>query len=243
MSRPLRVFLRLGRALVRLVALATALYLLVLRPWERSWLAAPDERTRVLPGDDVVPDATLDETRAITIDAPPSTIWPWLLQMGYARAGWYSYDRIDMRGTSADAIEPAWQGLEVGDVVRTHPEGGFRVSVIEPERTLVLYMDNDTVGGPTRVAGGGGEPTPTGLRAAGALGSTAMGDFRGTWTFRLDPIDERRTRLLERFRMAIAGADGPGGGLAREAMGFGVFLMTRRQMLGLRERAERGGAR
>jgi hypothetical protein len=241
MSRPLGFAMRLGwfvgRLTVRLVAFATSLYLLVLRPWERSWLATPDERARVLPGDDIVPDATLDETRAITIDAPPSAIWPWLLQLGYGRAGWYSYDRIDMRGASADAIDPRWQSLEVGDTVRTHPEGGFRVAAVEPERTLVLYMDTETVGGPAKAGAGAGEATPVGLKAAGALGSTAMGEFRGTWTFRLDPVDERRTRLLERFRMATT--DQPGSYVARQAMGFGVFLMTRKQMLGLKDRAER----
>jgi hypothetical protein len=229
---------RLGWLVVRVVAFATSLYVFFLRPWERSWLATAEESSRPLPGDDLVPAAGIDETRAITIDAPPSAIWPWLVQMGYGRAGWYSYDRIDMRGASADAVNPDWQHLEVGQMVPTHPAGGFKVAALEPERSLVLYMDSATVGARKAAGAGGAEATPAGLKAAGALGSMAMPEFKGTWTFHLEPLGERRTRLLERFRFEAP--DQPGSRFARPAMGFGVFLMSRKQMLGLKQRAEHG---
>jgi hypothetical protein len=230
---------RLAWLAVRIVAFATSIYVFLIGPWERSWRASAEENARTLPGDDVIPTPNVSETRAITIEAPPSAIWPWLLQLGFGRAGWYSYDRIDMRGASADTINPDWQHLEVGQLVPTHPEGGFRVAAIDADRSLVLYMDMATVGANKAAGEGPAEATPTGLKAAGAMGSMAMGDFKATWTFHLEPIDDRRTRLLERFRFDAP--DQPGSRVARPAMGFGVFLMTRKQMLGLRERAERGG--
>lgn len=236
---------RLGWLVVGLVGLAVTGYLIarrvterVLRPWEQAWLATPEESARVLSGDELVMAPTIDETRAITIDAAPAAIWPWLVQMGYGKAGWYSYDRMDMHGGSANAIEPAWQNLAVGDPVPTHPTGGFKVAVIEPERTLVLYMDREMVRPATAASEDVTESTPVGLTAAGKLGSRAMAEFRGTWTFRLEPIGERQTRLLERFRLALP--DQPGSVVARSAMGFGMFLMTRKQMLGLKARAELG---
>lgn len=123
------------------VAGGVAAYQEIVRPWWRTW--GVDERgaTRPLPGDDIVATATAVETRSLEIDATPSAVWPWLLQMGYGRAGWYSYDQIDMAGASVRRIVPEWQTLDVGDIVPTHPGGGFEVRVIEPEHALVLYSD------------------------------------------------------------------------------------------------------
>ena len=87
---------------------------------------------RALAGDDIVAPAPTIETRSIEIDAPPSDVWPWLVQMGYGRAGWYSYDSIDMAGGSTRRIVPEWQSLDVGDVVPTHPGGGFEVRAMLP---------------------------------------------------------------------------------------------------------------
>lgn len=239
MSRLLRLVARLVWLAVRLVGIAASVYVVFLRPWERRWLATSEESARPLPGDDVVPDAGIVETRAITIDVPPSAIWPWLLQMGYGRAGWYSYDRVDMRGASAGAVNPEWQHLEVGQMMPTHPGGGFRVAALEPERALVLYMDTETIGASGNADEVPLEAPPAGLKAAGAMGSLAMAEFRGTWAFHLDPIAEGRTRLLERFRFAAP--EQPGSRITRPAMGFAVFVMARKQMLGLKARAERGG--
>ena len=111
------------------------------RRWWETWGVDPDEGARALAGDALVPDATVVDTRGLTIDAPPEAVWPWLVQMGFGRAGWYSYDRLDMRGASAERIVPEWQQLEVGDLLPTHPDGGFEVRVLEPGRALVVYID------------------------------------------------------------------------------------------------------
>ena len=121
-----------------------------------------------LPGDEVIADANAGETRAITIAAPPDAIWPWLVQMGYGRGGWYSYDAMDMEGASAFRIEPELQELKVGDVVPTHPAGGFVVSSIEPNRSLVLYLDSDLVRSQAEAAkAGNGAEGPANIEPPG----------------------------------------------------------------------------
>ena len=74
--------------------------------WWRTWGYDPIEESKALPGDDLVPTPKGIITRGITIDAPPEAVWPWLVQMGYGRAGWYSYDRMDMKGGSATDDRP-----------------------------------------------------------------------------------------------------------------------------------------
>ena len=134
---------------VGLKALATAglvagVYGLLVRPWHLRWGATDAEVARPMLGDDLVEHPQLSATRAITIDAQPSRVWPWLVQIGgYTRAGWYSYDRIDNAGhTSAWEIRPELQHLEVGDILPTGPDGrGFEVRAIDPERSLVMGID------------------------------------------------------------------------------------------------------
>ena len=89
---------------------AVVAYREVVRPWWRSWGIDEQDVARALPGDGLVPAASAADTRSIEIQAPPSVVWPWLVQMGYGRAGWYSYDQIDMAGTSVRRIKPEWQG-------------------------------------------------------------------------------------------------------------------------------------
>jgi hypothetical protein len=103
--------------------------------------ATAEEAARRLPGDELLEPADIVATRAIGIDAPPSAIWPWLVQMGPGRGGAYTYDwienlfGIDMH--SADRIVPEWQTLEVGDVLRSGDGRlGMRVEILEPERVL-----------------------------------------------------------------------------------------------------------
>src|SRR3990172_7319908 len=74
------------------------------RPWWKSWGVDPAEAELPMAGDDLVREPNVTDTRGITIDAPPSAIWPWLVHMGYGRGGWYSYDRMDMKGRSVDTI-------------------------------------------------------------------------------------------------------------------------------------------
>src|SRR5262249_55055205 len=107
------------------------------------------ESTMPLAGDAFVPSAMATHTDAITIEAPPERVWPWLLQMGGDRAGWYSWDALDHGGMpSAREIDPRLAHLSVGDLLHALPDAkdGFRVLAIEPERALVLgnAIDLDT---------------------------------------------------------------------------------------------------
>ena len=211
------------------------------RRWWKTWGVAPDEASKPLPGDGVVPDPVAVETRGITIDAPPSAVWPWLVQMGYGRAGWYSYDQLDQRGSSAEAIVPAWQELKVGDILPTHPGGGFEVVVAEPGRALVVRSDTALVRTQAEAAKaaptGGLDSATVGVQASGAvLGSTPQ-DFSASWAFVLEPVGEGQTRLIERFRVWY-GEGSPAARFVMPFVGFGVFVMLQRQMTGIRERAE-----
>jgi hypothetical protein len=206
-----------------------------LRRWQLTWGVVPGEAERLLPGDDLVPNARSSDTRGISIDAPPELVWPWLLQMGFGRGGWYSYDQLDMRGRSAATINDEWQGLAVGDVVPTHPGGGFAVKHLDPGRALVLYADSTTM---QPLGTAGGDQVPAGLAASGALLSATPAEFAASWAFVLEPLGERRTRLLERVR--YWGAEGnPMATRMLSVFGFGVFVMVQRQMTGIRSRAER----
>ena len=128
--------------LVRVVSWVSWVYVLLIRPWHLRWGATDEEVERPMPGDDEVPHPMLESTRAITIGASAAEIWPWLIQMGYRRAGWYSYDILDNEGNHVDRIIPELQHLEVGDVMKTDAEGGFTVAAIEPNRSLVLVIRN-----------------------------------------------------------------------------------------------------
>jgi hypothetical protein len=240
-------FLILGAA----AAGAIVAYKARIEPWWRSWGVDPDEATRVLPGDEIVGTPDVVDTRAVTIDAPPSAVWPWLVQMGYGRGGWYSYDAVDMRGSSATEILPELQQLQVGDLLPTHPDGGFVVRTVEPEHALVVSIDPETIqaqaeaararaeAAGSEVVGEMVETAPANLKAAGAFLETATSpDFNASWAFVLEPADGGRTRLIERFRVAMD-QDGAGVRLGAPMLGFGVFLMVRRQLLGIRDRVER----
>jgi hypothetical protein len=211
------------------------------RDWYVTWGVDRDERTKALPGDEIVTEPTGGETRGITIDAPPAAVWPWLVQMGYGRAGWYSYDQLDQRGKSADEVVPAWGGIAVGDVLPTHPGGGFEVAVLEPERALVLRSDTAIVEAQeaaARVAGEGPEAATAGVQASGAFLSGMPRDFAASWAFVLEPLGEDRTRLIERFRVRFGDTTGTPP-FVLPLLGFGVFVMLQKQMQGIRRRAER----
>lgn len=134
--------------------------------------AAAENKWRI-EGDDILSDARAQLTHATTINAPPKDVWPWLLQMGCQRAGWYSWDVLDNAGKpSADHIIPEYQHLSVGDVLPARPVGaeGFEVIRIVPERALVL--------------------------------SGLSPQWKGTWAFVLEPVGPERTRLITRYRAA-----------------------------------------
>jgi len=232
-------------------AASVATYAYVVRPWWRSWGVDAAESARPLPGDDLVPEAPISETRAITIDAPPEYVWPWLPQMGFGRAGWYSYDQLDMAGGSSDRILPEFQDLKVGDRVPTDPRGGFAVKLLDSGRALVLYLDREMVAefqapGESVGSGDGVEPSPANLRATGAfLGAATPPEFKVSWAMVVEPIGATQSRLLVRFRAMWTPAEGEGvppvavQQAMQPLMSFGIFVMTRKQLLGIRERAER----
>lgn len=215
----------------------------------RHWGIVEADAAKTLPGDELVPEASAVDTRTIEIDAPPARIWPWLVQMGYGRAGWYSYDQLDMDHPSADHVIPELQSLAVGDVVPTHPTGGFEVKVLEPDHALVLFIDRATVEhqeASARVASSEAPEAVTttaspNVRATGAyLQAAVPGDFSASWAFVLEPLGTERTRLVERFRARLVPPESRPAlpPIATTMLGFGVFVMTRRQMLGIKARAE-----
>lgn len=153
------------------------------------------EESRALPGDALLPAGAAQSTHAVTIEAPPERIWPWLVQMGCRRAGWYSHDDLDNGGQpSARVIVPELQHLELGQVLPATPEGedGFTVLALDPQRSLVL---------------GGAYDTDEG-RAIEFFGPMPDDYFRSTWSFTLIPCDATRTRLITRVRCEIASLAG-----------------------------------
>ena len=160
---------RLGLA----VALAGAVVLSVayrwaIGPWHRRWGATDAEASRVLAGDELVPDAA-GSTRAVTIDAPATDVFPWILQIGFGRAGWYSYDWIDNDGQpSADRIDPDLAGLAVGDVIPMTPTTGFVVRSIDGDRHILVepgrgrHVVGGDRGGPDRWDVSADQPVPAG---------------------------------------------------------------------------------
>ncbi|HSL97417.1 MAG TPA: hypothetical protein VK831_02480 [Candidatus Deferrimicrobiaceae bacterium] len=210
----------------------------------KTWGVDPGEQSKPLPGDDVVPEAEAVLTRGIDIAAPPEKVWPWLVQMGYGRAGWYSYDQLDMNKPSADRIIPELQALAVGDTVPTHPGGGFEVKVLEDGRALVLYADRALMMAQAAEKPEGIEQESANVKMTGMyLDANMRGDFRASWAFVLEPKVDGTTRFIQRFRGWMSAPDAAKPGMtppppARTMLLFGIFVMMRRQMIGIRDRAE-----
>ena len=137
---------RAGLGLLVFAAVAAA-YVKAWRPWQLRWGATDEEVARSLPGDEMVPATTFNATRAMSIGAPPERVWPWLVQVGTKRAGWYSYDLLDNLGhRSARRIIPELQGLAVGDVVPMSPDGkqGIKVYSLDAPHSMLWGTPGDT---------------------------------------------------------------------------------------------------
>jgi hypothetical protein len=116
------------------------------RPWHLKWGAAPEDLARSMPGDEIVPRPIFNATRVVTIDARPEDIWPWIVQIGFSRAGWYSYDLFDNLGRhSSERIVPELQHMEVGDLVPLGPGEGSGMFVKEfvPNRSMLWWTGKD----------------------------------------------------------------------------------------------------
>lgn len=196
----------------------------LLAAWYRRWGATEEDRLRRLPGDELAPRPRSEITCAITIQALPVQVWPWLAQLGCQRAGWYSYDLLDNGGQrSVDRILPEHQHLAVGDKILLTPKGplAMPVVVLEPEKALVL-------GGTLNA--GTGEGVNPGVPLPEAY-------YTGINAFVLEQVEERVTRLLFRQRLDWSPA------LANTLM-YRVFLepvsfvMGRKMLKGIRWRAE-----
>ena len=142
------MFKKLSVGLTALAAVTLGVYLRFIRPWQLRWGATDEEVARAMPGDDVVEQPTLNATRAVTIQARPEQIWPWLVQMGGTRAGWYSYDWIDNLGRpSADRIIPELQHVAVEDFIPMAPIGkmGYWVRAVEPNQWMLWWANKGDV--------------------------------------------------------------------------------------------------
>lgn len=217
----------LRTALIGLGAVAAGVLVhdCVVRPWYLRWGAAESEINKTWPGDELLPGRADRCTRAITINAPVERVWPWIVQIGQDRGGFYSYSwlenlvRADIH--NADRIIPEFQTRSVGDTVwmankkRYGGQGRMVVTQLIPNRAMVLVMPNDV------------ENVQRGLPPK-----------EGIWQFLLEPIDEHSTRLVMR-------GCGPEGYsfLRREVFDPIHFIMERKMMLGIRERAEPSGGR
>lgn len=209
-------------------AIATSGYAFVVRPWLLTWGANRFELDRHLPGDDLVPVPKIESTRAITIHATPSEIWPWLLQMGQGRGGLYSYDWLEnlfgLNFQSADRIIAELQDLKIGDVIPLAPGSrgpAFSVAAIEPESALVLN---------TRV-------NTTTWEQCDLNGDSPESYFNTSWVFFLDPVGEKTTRLIVRTR--VDWSPGILNEVAYHVLGEPIFfIMEQKMMRGIKERAE-----
>jgi hypothetical protein len=126
------------------ITLVAFVYWFLVRPWHLRWGATDDEVSQSWPGDELSsPHPKLSATHAISINAPAADVWPWLVQMGQNRGGFYSYtwleNLVGCHMRNADRIVPEWQTLNVGDSVRLHPKAPpLKVLIAEPGRSIVL---------------------------------------------------------------------------------------------------------
>lgn len=219
-TRPLGATMEAAGGAVAIVA--TVIGSPLLRSRYNRWGATQAECRAALPGDELVPDPRLESTRAITIDAPPDAVWPWLAQLGQGRGGLYSYDALEnllgLQIHSADRILPQHQDVAPGDPVRLGKPGSpcFSVASVEAERSLVLVSAQPV----------SGDPVPTPVRD----GSGA------TWQWVLQPTEGgRATRLVTRQRNTHPDSQRVLWGIV-EPIGF---VMERRMLQGIKSRSER----
>jgi hypothetical protein len=186
-----------------------ALYWFPIRRWMGRWGTTPSDLSRVMAGDGLIADPTYSGTMAVIVNARPEDIWPWLVQMGYQRGGLYSYDWLDRLFGFLD----------------------------RPSATCILpEFQHLAVGDEIPLGRGPGWPVAVmEARRALVLDMRNMGGIDWVWQFGLYPIDEKRTRLVSRSRVRSRTV---WAWLLTSAIEPAGFIMTRRMLLGLKQRAE-----
>ncbi|MGB3828472.1 MAG: SRPBCC family protein [Ornithinimicrobium sp.] len=197
-----------ARSLVVLGLAGGTAYLAVVGARLRTWGARGDEATRVLPSEALMPQRGAALTHAITIEAGPEMVWPWIAQLGQDKGGFYSYAWIENLGgagiTNADHIVPQWQDPQPGGHLRLHPTFALDIVRVVPGELFVAAR-----------------PVSRGL------------GFQ--WIFLLTPEGQGRTRLLVRERYVVPWAPAR---LLAAVLTCGSAVMSRRMVLGIKERAE-----
>ena len=213
-----------ARKIIGSGALLLAVYGVWVRPRLKHWGATAEEVSGPYPGAELVPGGKRGATMAVTSNAPPERVWPWLVQLGGDRAGWYSWDRLDNAGrSSAREIHPEWQSLSVGDAVKYWTGDGavdaWVVAVLEPNRFLGLHGISDLRGGPLDPT----KPLPNAYT-------------EGLWGFQLKALPGDRTRLViggyEAFHPAWVG------GMVSFVFPAMVWVMQAKMLAVLRRNAE-----
>lgn len=205
----MNTFLKIIIMLVALIALVGVL-IVVLRPWYMRVGATEVDLARSLPGDELVPAPLGIRNTAIDIQAPPEKIYPWILQIGAERGGWYSFAALEnMAGckiTNAESINPEWQNRQVGDLVKMCPGTSG-----PPAYTILRLVPNQAfiIGHPEK-----------------------DGSITDSWQFVLIPVDANTTRLAMRTRTMLAGG-------VWTIFDPIAVVMEQGMIRGIKERAER----
>jgi hypothetical protein len=203
----MKTFLKILGGLVAAIFLIVIAFTL-LTPWMDRWGATDAELAAGFPGDELVPKPASIVNRAITIQASPEEIYPWIVQIGAEKGGWYSHawlERMIMCPiANAERIHPEWQKLEVGDAVKMCPgESGpppYKVALLYPDQAVVLGHKED-------------------------------GEWVDLWQFVLLPRKDGSTRLVVRTSTMMTGG-------FWTVIHPGVFVMETGMLLGIRDRAE-----
>jgi hypothetical protein len=178
------------------------------RKWHQRWGATSDEVLAEMPGDDLINDTTYVATRAITIKAAPTEVWPWLVQVGCLRAGFYADDLLDNLGhPSSWEILPEFQHLEIGQWVPMSPTPSettaFKVADFATHEWVLWHQPP-----------------------------------LSTWVWALTELPDGRTRLVTRLRITLDWTKRVQSVIAIVLNECGDFPMMRRMLLGIRDRSE-----
>jgi len=248
MNKAERSWLAVTVAAFLVILAAIASYNFAVRPWFLSWGTTAQERTRALLGDDAWIGGAVTGTRAVSIDAPPEKVWPWLVQIGQDRAGFYSYTWLENL-TLADihntfAIRPDWQGREAKDVVRSVKPGymfgllpdkdgytGWKVSFVAPGRSITLRNWGTFALEPI-----GTDGTRFFVRSRGEPIPGVFGRLLGFWV--LDPAHfVMEKKMMTEIKRLAEGRPGPPGwlralatvGFAAAALGSVLLVSSRKR--------------